>query len=70
MRYADVTAGQRVQITGVIRPRPTRGGDRGTVVGKEIVEIRGNPVERVWIDTDNGGRRISVPDVLVSEAQA
>jgi hypothetical protein len=58
MRYEDITVGQKVKI--VVPHRSAV----GTVKRKAIERKAGRLVERVYIDTERGTRRVCDPGVL------
>ena len=60
MTYDEIQKDQRVRISRVRKKFQTN----GTVVSKEIIKIAGRDVERVYVDTDDRGRRLCAPSVL------
>jgi hypothetical protein len=60
MTYDEVEVGQTVRI---MTPTPKH-RQNGVVIDKQIVNIGGGEVERVYINTENGGRRVCAPSVL------
>jgi hypothetical protein len=60
MTYEEIEPGMRVRIN-VTNPKHR---DIGTVKDKEIVTIVGVDRERIYVDTDNHGRKLCVPSVL------
>jgi hypothetical protein len=57
MEYKEIRKNQKVKVN-------TAKPQNGVVVSKEIIEIGGSKVERVYIDTDRGGRLLCAPSVL------
>ena len=60
MEYDEIEKGMSVRIEV---PTP-KFCTNGTVKDKEISTVGGKPVERVYVDTEDRGRRICHPSVL------
>ena len=62
MTYDEIEEGMEVQI---LPNHPNRKFRRqGTVKAKEIQTVAGKRKEVIYVDTDQGGRRLCAPSVL------